>query len=134
MPIARAAMKYEDGIVSAIWIFTLGGRLEIKSKNLSADIFPALKKGARSVLMSDRRWRRTALTRADGRPVPDDWSLVDEQLGPVARIYKETGGPRDGQWFWTVLVDGLGRPWNGGTGHCATGAEAKTECDKRLSR
>jgi hypothetical protein len=73
----------------------------------------------------DCKWRRTALTRADGSPVPDDWSLVDERLGGIARIYRVNGGPGDGQWFWAVQVDAQGRPWNAGTGYCETGAEAK---------
>ena len=83
--------------------------------------------------MTTRRWRRTALTRADGSPVPDDWSLVDEQLGPMARIYRITGGPQDGQWFWTVLVDAQGRPWNSGTGNVSSGAEAKAAVERVLA-
>ncbi len=71
------------------------------------------------------KWRRTALTRADGSPVADDWTLVDERGQPVGRIYKMTGGPKDGHWFWTVLIDAQGRPWNGGTGDCPAGREAK---------
>jgi hypothetical protein len=71
------------------------------------------------------KWRRTPLTRADGSPVPDDWTLADERGQPVGRIYLTTVGPKDGQWLWTVLIDAQGRPWNGGTGYCATGREAK---------
>ncbi len=56
------------------------------------------------------KWKRTALTRADGSPVPDDWVLANERGQPVGRIYKMTGGPKDGHWFWTVLVDAQGRP------------------------
>lgn len=79
----------------------------------------------------DLKWRRTALTRADGSLLRDDWSLVSEQLGPVARIYKANGGPRDGAWFWAVQIDAQGRPWNSGTGYCASGKEAK-ECVERV--
>ncbi len=57
--------------------------------------------------------------------MPDDWSLVDERGQPLGRIYRITGGPKDGHWFWTVLVDAQGRPWNAGTGYCPTGREAK---------
>lgn len=80
--------------------------------------------------MSERRWCRTALTRADGAPVEDDWSLVDERLGPIARIYRVVGGPQDGTWFWTVLVDAQGRPFNAGSGSVPTGAEAKAAVEK----
>ena len=71
----------------------------------------------------EHKWRRTALTRADGSQVPDDWCLVDPQLGPIARIYRVTGGPRDGQWCWAVQIDEHARPWNSGTGYCPTGRE-----------
>ncbi len=63
---------------------------------------------------------------------PDDWVLTDERGQPVGRIYKMTGGPKDGQWFWTVLIDAHGRPWNGGTGYCATGREVKEAVEARL--
>lgn len=76
------------------------------------------------------KWRRTALTGADGAPVPDDWAFVDERGQPVGRIYLTTGGPRDRQWFWCVLIDAQGRPWNGGTGYCPTGREAKQAVEK----
>ncbi len=80
------------------------------------------------------KWRRTNLTGADGAPVPDDWSLVDDRGQPVGRIYRMTGGPKDGHWVWTVLVDEQGRPWNGGTGSCSTGREAKEAVEARLAR
>ncbi len=57
--------------------------------------------------------------------MPDDWSLADERGQPVGRIYKMAGGPKDGHWFWTALIDAQGRPWNGGTGYYPTGREAK---------
>ena len=31
-----------------------------------------------------RNWRRTRLTRADGSPIPDDWTLEDENGQPLA--------------------------------------------------
>jgi hypothetical protein len=74
--------------------------------------------------VADRKWRRTALTGPDGAPVPDDWSLVDPALGPIARIYRMTGGPQGGQWYWAVQIDAQGRPWNSSSGNAATGAEA----------
>lgn len=81
-----------------------------------------------------RRWQRSGLTRADGSLVLDDWCLVDPRLGPIARIYRTVGGPRDGQWFWAVQVDEKGRPWNGGTGYSPTGREAKKEVEAILLR
>lgn len=84
--------------------------------------------------MTQRKWRRTALTGANGLPVPDDWSLVDERLGPVARIYRIRGGPRDGHWFWTVLVNAEGCPFNAGTGNAPTGADAKAAVEALMAR
>jgi hypothetical protein len=75
--------------------------------------------------LPDRKWRRTALTRADGAPVPDDWRLVDPDLGAIARLYRVTGGPNDARWFWAVQIDAQGRPWNSCTGYAPAGAEAK---------
>jgi hypothetical protein len=72
-----------------------------------------------------RLWRRTRLTRADGSPIPDDWTLEDDAGQPLGRIYAETGGPRGGRWFWAVLVAPDGTPFNGGTGHTETGREAR---------
>lgn len=77
-----------------------------------------------------RRWRRTALIGANGLPVPDDWCLEDEQLGPVARIYRIRGGPRDGHWFWCVQVDANGRPFNGGSGSVPSGREAREAVER----
>jgi hypothetical protein len=34
----------------------------------------------------------------------DDWSLIDEQPGAIARIDRMTGGSQDGQWFWAALT------------------------------
>ncbi len=70
---------------------------------------------------------------ADGSPVADDWTLADERGQPIGRIYRMTGGPKDGHWFWTVLIDDQGRPWNGGTGDCPTGREAKAAVEARVS-
>ncbi len=63
----------------------------------------------------------------------DDWSLVDERGQPIGRIYRMTGGPKDGHWFWCVLIDAEGRPWNGGTGDCLTGREAKAAVEARVA-
>ncbi len=46
-------------------------------------------------MTSTRNWRRTRLTRADGSPIPDDWTLEDDTGQPLGRIYFETGGPQD---------------------------------------
>jgi hypothetical protein len=72
-----------------------------------------------------RKWHRTDLRAADGSLARDDWSLIDPQLGPIARIYRAVGGPRDGQWFWAVQIDEHGRPWNVGTGYAPAGKEAR---------
>ena len=72
-----------------------------------------------------RLWRRTRLTRADGSPVPDDWTLEDDSGQLLGRIYAEIGGPQGGRWFWAVLVAPDGTPFNGGTGHTETGREAR---------
>lgn len=83
--------------------------------------------------MTNVRWRRTALTRGDGSPVPDDWCLVDERLGEIARIYRITGGPQNSSWFWAVLVDAQGLPWNSGSGNAPSGAEAKAKVERIIS-
>jgi hypothetical protein len=79
-----------------------------------------------------RYWRRTRLTRADGSPIPDDWTLEDETGQPLGRIYAETGGPQGGRWFWAVLVAPDGTPFNGGTGHAASGKEAREAVEARV--
>jgi hypothetical protein len=55
-------------------------------------------------MTSTRNWRRARLTRPDGSPIPDDWTLEDATGQPLGRIYAETGGPQGGRWFWAVLV------------------------------
>lgn len=56
---------------------------------------------------------------------PQTTALVDEQLGEIARVYHGVGGPQDGTWFWSVLVDAQGRPWNSGSRSVTTDEEAK---------
>ena len=62
------------------------------------------------------RWHRASFRRLDGSidVAEDDWSLLDAAGQALARIYKTTGGPRDGRWLWFVLTDPQGRPYNGG--------------------
>ncbi len=50
----------------------------------------------------------------------------------VARIYKVRGGPRDGRWFWAVRIHRHFRLWNGGTGYCEMGREAKEAVEARV--
>ena len=64
--------------------------------------------------------------------MPDDWTLVGATGRPLGRVYKTMGGPMDGRWFWTVLINFKGQPWNGGTGYCATGREAKEAVEARV--
>ncbi len=84
--------------------------------------------------MAKHRWRRTALTAANGGPVEDDYSLLGAAGQAVARIYKVGGGPYDGHWFYALQVDEQGRPRNAGTGYCATGREAKQVCEAMAAR
>jgi len=79
-----------------------------------------------------RNWRRTRLTRADGSPIPDDWTLEDHTGQPLGPIYAETGGPQGGRWFWVVQVAQDGTPFNGGTGHAASGKEAREAVEARV--
>jgi hypothetical protein len=76
---------------------------------------------------STRRWRRTSFRRFDGSTefAPDDWCLTDDRGQPLARLYRQNGGPQGGRWLWFVQVDPQGRPWNGGAGTAATGREAR---------
>lgn len=83
-------------------------------------------------MTTTRNWRRTRLSRADGSPIPDDWTLEDNAGQPLGRIYAETGGPQGGRWFWAVLVTPDGTPFNGGTGHAATGKEAREAVEARV--
>ncbi len=84
--------------------------------------------------VAKRRWRRADLIAANGRPVDDDYCLLDDAGQAVARIYKVRGGPYDGHWFYALQVDEQGRPWNAGTGYCATGREAKQICEAMAAR
>jgi hypothetical protein len=85
-------------------------------------------------MATPRNWRRTRLTRADGSPIPDDWTLEDENGQPLGRIYAETGGPQGGRWFWAVLVAPDGTAFNGGTGHAASGKEARKAVEARVPK
>jgi len=80
------------------------------------------------------RWRRTVIKGLSHDPgiVDDDWSLNDSRGQSYARIYKVRGGPNDAAWFWTVIVDSDGRPWNAGTGYATSGREAREACEARL--
>jgi hypothetical protein len=84
--------------------------------------------------MTKRNWRRTSFRRLDGSidVIADDWALEDPAGQPLARIYRTTGGPRDGRWLWFVLTDPQGRPFNGGTGTAATGQEAREASEARV--
>ena len=77
-------------------------------------------------------WRRTRLTRAAGSPIHDAWTLEDETGQPLGHIYAETGGPQGGRWFWAVQVAPDGTPFNGGTGHAASGKEAREAVEARV--
>ena len=56
--------------------------------------------------MTRNSWRRTAFASISGdvEIAPDDWTLLDPSGEPLARLYKVMGGPQDGRWYWTVLI------------------------------
>ncbi len=62
------------------------------------------------------------------------WCLELPNGDAVARIYRVRGGPRDGHWFSAVQIDEHFRPWNGGTGYCETGREAKEAVEARVPK
>jgi hypothetical protein len=55
--------------------------------------------------MTRNIWRRTAIANASGgvEVAQDDWTLLRPSGEPLARLYKVTGGPQSGRWYWTVL-------------------------------
>jgi hypothetical protein len=74
-----------------------------------------------------RRWSRTFL-KCLGRSVEfpsGDRRLEDDSGQPLARLYRQTGGPQGGRWMRFVHVDPEGRAWNGGTGLAEMGKEAR---------
>ncbi len=79
------------------------------------------------------KWRRTAFTLIDGvvEVLADDWSLLLGNL-PAARIYRVSGGPHDGRWFWAVQIGPGGAPFNSGTGHADDGRSARETCETIL--
>jgi hypothetical protein len=84
--------------------------------------------------MIDRNWRRTSFRRLDGSIefAPDDWTLLDEEGRPLARIYRYLYGPNAGCWSWFVQVAPDGTPFNGGTGTALTRKEAREACEARI--
>jgi hypothetical protein len=84
-------------------------------------------------MATPRNWRRTRLTRADGSPILDDWTLEDDTGQPLGRIYAETGGPQGGRWLWAVLVSPDGTHFNGGTRHSGSVREAREAVEARVA-
>ena len=86
--------------------------------------------------MPDTKWRRTSFEDTAGNVeiAPDDWTLFDPSGKPVARLYKMAAGPKNGQWYWTVLVRPDGSQGSGGTGFASTGREARQACEARMPR
>ncbi len=84
--------------------------------------------------MTRNTWRRTVFTSINGNDeiAPDDWTLLDLSDKPLARLYKVTGGPQDGRWYWSVLFMRDGSVGNGGNGFTATGREAREACEARM--
>jgi hypothetical protein len=82
---------------------------------------------------STTKWRRTAFEDTAGNVeiAPDDWTLLDPSGMALARLYKVSGGPQDGRWYWTVLVRTDGSAESGGTGFVATGREAREAREAR---
>ena len=86
--------------------------------------------------MPGTKWRRTSFEDTAGNVeiAPDDWTLFDPSGEPLVRLYKVTGGPQDGRWYWTVLVRPDGSQGSGGTGFVDTGREAREACEARVPR
>ena len=55
--------------------------------------------------MTRNIWHRTAFKSIKGEVevAQDDWTLVNPAGEALARLYKVSGGPQDGRWYWTVL-------------------------------
>ncbi len=66
------------------------------------------------------------------RPSRTTGRLKTKPASPLGRIYTETGGPQGGRWFWVVQVAPDGTPFNGGTGHAASGKEAREAVEARV--
>jgi hypothetical protein len=71
--------------------------------------------------MTRNIWRRTAFRSASGgvEVAQDDWTLLRPSGEPLARLYlarlyKVTGGPQSGRWYWTVLFRPDGSVGSGG--------------------
>jgi hypothetical protein len=73
--------------------------------------------------MTRNIWRRTAFRSASGdvEVAQDDWTLLRPSGEPLARLYKVTGGPQSGRWYWTVLFRPDGSVGSGGTGFAESG-------------
>jgi len=84
-------------------------------------------------MTSIRNWLRTRLTRANGSPILDDWTPEDSTGQLLGRIYAETGCPQVGRCLRAELVAPDGTPFNGGTGHAATGKGAREAVEARVS-
>jgi hypothetical protein len=105
---SMASEFFTDDVVTRVSCWRAGSALE---KNVTDGL--------------NSRWRRTTSQNADDSLESDDWSLVDDQGQTAARLYKVRGGPRDGQWFWTVPVDERDKTRNGASGYCWTGTQTK---------
>ena len=50
------------------------------------------------------QWSRTVIA---GEPMAYDYVCADGDM-KVGRIYKHTGGPQSGHWFWSMYAFGPG--------------------------
>ncbi|WP_363351757.1 hypothetical protein [Methylocystis echinoides] len=84
--------------------------------------------------MTNRNWRRTSFRRLDGSVefAPDDWTLLDDDGKPLARIYRYLYGSNAGCWSWFVHIAPDGTPFNGGAGTAPTGKQAREACEARV--
>ena len=80
------------------------------------------------------QWSRTVIA---GEPMAYDYVCADGDM-KVGRIYKHTGGPQSGHWFWSMYAFGPGinrRDWNlTGTEDTKDAATAKVEWAYDLCR
>jgi hypothetical protein len=108
-----------------------------RARNPGADLcFDESRGDALDWRMTRNIWRRTAFTSINGEVevAPDDWTLLNPDGEPLARLYKVSGGPQDGRWYWTVLFRPDGSVGGGGNGIAESGRAAREACEARIPK